>query len=42
MKASRGDVRLTLFAKGYDDGTVAIWDFRNANVNAHSYTLNTY
>ena len=41
VRASKGDVHLTLFAKGYDDGTVAIWDFRNANVNAHACILDT-
>lgn len=29
---SRGDTNLSLYAKGFPDGTVKIWDYRNAKV----------
>lgn len=31
-KHSKGDTRGSLFARGYDDGTVCVWDVRNAKV----------
>ena len=31
-KHSKGDTRGSLFARGYGDGTVCVWDLRNAKV----------
>lgn len=32
-KSSKGDTHLSLFAKGYEDGTVCVWDYRNGKVS---------
>lgn len=31
-QANRGDIKSSTFVKGYQDGTVRMWDFRNLKV----------